>query len=157
MSRKLAFYLLSNLHRYSDLQFPVVVSYLELYDPKNDQEVMDILTALEPRLKSSNASAVLAISKVFVKLGRDKEDLLKKLLSTIRKSLLSFLHHEVAEIEYVVLRHIEHLISTFKTDVFAKDYKQFCIGGNERSYIKTTKIRILKLSASELNFSDIVN
>ena len=46
MSKKLAFYLLNNLHRYSDLQFPVVVSYLELYDPKNDQEVMDILNAL---------------------------------------------------------------------------------------------------------------
>ena len=57
----------------------------------------------------------------------------------------------------MVLKHIEYLIGTLKTDVFAKDYKQFCIGGNERSYIKTTKINILRLSASELNFSDIVN
>jgi vesicle coat complex subunit len=95
MSRKLTFYLLSNLHRFSDLQFPVVAGYLELYDPKNDQEVMEILTALEPRLKSSNASTVLAISKVFVKLGKDNADLLAKLLKTIRKSLLSFLHHSV--------------------------------------------------------------
>ena len=72
MSRKLTFYLLNNLHRYNDLQFPVVVGYLELYDVKNDQEVMEILTALEPRLKSSNSSAVLAIAKVFVKLGRGR-------------------------------------------------------------------------------------
>lgn len=40
MSRKLTFYLLNNLHKYNDLQFPVVAGYLELYDPKNDQEVM---------------------------------------------------------------------------------------------------------------------
>ena len=44
MSRKLTFYLLKNLHRYSDLQFPVVVSFIELYDPKNDEEIMKILT-----------------------------------------------------------------------------------------------------------------
>ena len=46
MSRKLTFYLLNNLHRFSDLQFPIVAEYLELYDAKNDQEVMEILTAL---------------------------------------------------------------------------------------------------------------
>ena len=40
MSRKLTFYLLNNLHKYNDLQFPVVAGYLELYDAKNDQEVM---------------------------------------------------------------------------------------------------------------------
>lgn len=98
MSRKLAFYLISNLHRFNDLQFPVVANYLELYEPKNDQEIIEILTALEPRLRSSNASAVLAVSKIFVKLGREKSDLLNKLLKTIRKSLLSFLHNEVPEV-----------------------------------------------------------
>jgi hypothetical protein len=28
MSRKLAFYLVGNLHKYSDLQLPIVISYL---------------------------------------------------------------------------------------------------------------------------------
>ena len=54
---------------------------------------MEILNALEPKLKSSNASTVLAVSKVFVKLGKGKEELLSKLLRVLRKSLLSFLHH----------------------------------------------------------------
>jgi vesicle coat complex subunit len=37
MSRKLALYLLSNIHRFNDLQLPVVANYLELYEPKEDQ------------------------------------------------------------------------------------------------------------------------
>ena len=82
------------MHRYNDLQFPVVVGYLELYDAKNDQEVMEILTALEPRLKSSNASNVLAISKVFIKLGKGRPELMARLLTVLRKSLLSFLNSE---------------------------------------------------------------
>lgn len=52
-----------------------------------------------------------------------------KLLRTLRKSLLSFLHHEVPEIEYVVLRHIEYLAGTLKSDVFGGDFRQFFIGG----------------------------
>lgn len=70
MSRKLAFYLIGNLHRFNDMQIPVIAGYLELYDPKSEQEVIEILTALEPRLKSSNSAAVLAISKVFFKAGK---------------------------------------------------------------------------------------
>ena len=46
MSRKLTFYLLGQIHRYSDLQLPVIAGYLELYDPKNDEEIIEILTAL---------------------------------------------------------------------------------------------------------------
>jgi hypothetical protein len=59
---------------------------------------MEILTTLEPRLKSSNSATVLAISKVFLKLGKNNSSLQDKLLKTLRKSLLSFLHHEVPEI-----------------------------------------------------------
>ena len=118
---------------------------------------MEILTALEPRLKSSNVSTVLAIGKVFVKLAKDREDLLVKLLNPLRKSLLSFMHHEVPEIEYTVLKHIEYLIGTLKTIVFSTDFKLFFLGGNEPTYLKLTKIKILRLSANQLNFTDIVN
>lgn len=157
MSRKLAFYLLGNLHRFSDFQLPVVAGYLQLYDPKNEQETIEILTALEPRLKSSNSAAVLAISKVFLKLAKGNAALQQKLLKTLKKSLLSFLHHEVPEIEYTVLRHIEYLIKSLKTDVFHSEYKKFMVGGNEPSYLRETKIRLLKLTVNSNNFSDVVN
>lgn len=71
-----------------------------------------------------------------------------KLLKTLRKSLLSFLHNEIPEVEYVVLRHIEYLIGTLKTNVFSNDFKLFFIGGSEKTYIKSTKIKILRLLSS---------
>ena len=118
--------------------------------------MIEILSGLEPRLRSSNSAAVLAISKVFLKMGRLKGDLLVKLLKTLRRSLLSFLHNEVPEIEYVVLRHIEYIMSAFETDIFDADYKRFIVGGNEPTYLKATKIRLLRLSSGKHNFADVV-
>lgn len=46
MSKKLWTYLLSNLPNFGDFQLPVVLQYLELYDPKNDEEIIQILSAL---------------------------------------------------------------------------------------------------------------
>lgn len=53
-----------------------------------------------------------------------------KLLRTLRKSLLSFMNSETAEIEYVVLRHIEYIAGNMKSDVFGGDFKHFFVGGN---------------------------
>jgi signal recognition particle GTPase len=41
--------------------------------------------------------------------------------------------------------------------VFHLDYKKFMIGGNEPSYLRATKIRLLKLTTNSQNFADIVN
>jgi hypothetical protein len=119
--------------------------------------VIDILSALEPKLKSCNSATVLAISKVFLKMGTLRPELLPKLLRTLRRSLLSFLHHEVPEIEYTLLRHIEYIVRVLKTDLFHADYKRFMVGGQEPSYLKATKVRLLRLTASPLNFADVVN
>jgi hypothetical protein len=67
------------------------------------------------------------------------------------------LHHEVPEIEWVVLKHIEALVLSFGGDCFLDDYKHFYIGGNEPTYLKTTKMNILRLLANSNNFSDVIN
>jgi hypothetical protein len=46
MSKKLWTYLLSNISNLGDFQLPVVLQYLELYDPKNEEEILHILTTL---------------------------------------------------------------------------------------------------------------
>ena len=48
----------------------------------------------------------------------------------------------------MVLRHIEYLAGTLKSDVFGGDFRQFFIGGSEKTYLKITKIRILRLLSS---------
>jgi hypothetical protein len=46
MSKKLAAYLLSTIDNFGDLQLPVILQYLELYDPKTDEEIINILSTL---------------------------------------------------------------------------------------------------------------
>jgi hypothetical protein len=37
MSKKLAFYLLENSKIFGDMLFPIILQYIEVYDPKNDE------------------------------------------------------------------------------------------------------------------------
>lgn len=130
MSKKLAKYLLDNLNNFGDLQLPVILNYFELYDPKSEEEIVNILNTLQPKFKSSSASVALSISKIYLKMSKLKPDLSKHIYDAIRGSLLSFLNNDTPEIEYVVLKHIEYIISTFKAASFNNDYKKFLLGMN---------------------------
>ena len=57
----------------------------------------------------------------------------------------------------MVLKHIEYLLTVLKTDVFETDSQKFYIGGNEPTYLKNIKIRVLRLLANDRNIADIVN
>lgn len=47
ISKKLAQYLLSNLNTgYDDIQLATLLNYIELYDPKSEEEIMQILSQL---------------------------------------------------------------------------------------------------------------
>lgn len=95
MSKKLWTYLLSTINNLGDFQLPVILQYLELYDPKSDDEILLNLTTLEPKLKSSSPAVVLAISKIFLKMIKLKPEISDRVLEILRKSLMSHLNNDL--------------------------------------------------------------
>jgi AP-4 complex subunit beta-1 len=157
MSKKLTNYLLANLSNFGELQLPVILNYIELYDPKNDEEIIHILYTLQSKLKSSSASVALSISKIYLKMSKLKPDLPRDIFEAIKSSLLSFLNNDTPEIEFVVLKHIEYIILTFKVDNLFNDYKKFLLGINDPTYLKAIKINILQLTINKTNLADVIN
>lgn len=72
MSRKLAQYLLSNLSTFNEIQLPTILNYVELYDPKSDEEITFALNILDSKLRSPSLSVVLSVGKIYLKYGKIK-------------------------------------------------------------------------------------
>lgn len=157
ISKKLWNYLLTNVAAFGDFQLPVILQYLELYDPKTDEEIIHILSTLEPKLKTSSPSVALAISKIFLKMIKLKPTLTPTALPLLRKALLSFLNNDLPEVEYVVLKHIEYLINNFGADEFRGMFKRFLLSYGQPTYLKVARVRILERLIGKDNQSDIVN
>lgn len=103
-----------------------------------------MLSTLEPKLKTSSPSVALAISKIFLKMIKLKPAIKDQALSTLKKSLLSFLNNDLPEVEYVVLKHIDYLVVSFGADIFRTLYKRFLLSCGEPSFIKVVKVCILE-------------
>ena len=67
------------------------------------------------------------------------------------------MHLDSPEMEYVVMKHIEYIISAFGPEGWSQRFKIFLIGGSEPTYLKIAKIRILERLIQPTNSSDIIN
>ena len=61
------------------------------------------------------------------------------------------------ELAYIVLSHINFIVSRGGNEFFEKEYKHFYCRTDEPSYIKHIKLEILKFVASESTLGDIMN
>ncbi len=67
MNKKLANYLLDNLENFEEHQLPTILKYFELYEPKSEEEIVNSMNVLYPKLRSSVLSVTLAIAKIYLR------------------------------------------------------------------------------------------
>lgn len=108
-------------------------------------------------MKTSSPSVALAISKIFLKMIKLKPVLKDQAFTMLRKSLLSFLNNDIPEVEFVVLKHIDYLVTSFGPDNFRPLFKRFLLSCGEPTYIKVVKVTILEKLISKENHADIIN
>lgn len=52
------------------MQLATILNYLELYDPKEESEIMEFLNKLDTKIRSQNLSLVLSITKIYLKYAK---------------------------------------------------------------------------------------
>lgn len=104
MSKKLVHYLLKNIESFEEMQLATILNYMELYDPKEEQEMMELLAKLDQRIRSQNLSLVLAICKIYLKYGKIEPKLMPQIQAKMKPCLLSFINSGIPETEYVALK-----------------------------------------------------
>ena len=116
---------------------------------------------MEDRLKNSSVAIVLGVIKVFLQYIKDKENLQLDVYERVSGPLLTLMSFgEVSssfELPFIVLKHIEFIVSHKGAAVFEKEFKQFYVRMGDPSYIKNLKVTILTQISTEGTLGDILN
>jgi hypothetical protein len=112
------------------VQLPIVLNYIELYEPSTDEEIFHTLNTLDNKIKSPSLSVVSSLTKLYIKYGELRPGLMSKVMVQVKPSLLAFTNHEHPELEYTALKTITYLIQHHKSKVFNTEYKKFYVREN---------------------------
>ena len=166
ITRKLIIYLLNRLKDFHDWGQSIVIGLLARYEPKNQQEMLDILNILEDRLSHASYSILLSVTKIFMNYTKDSPVINKQVMKRLQSPLITLMTSGETtgnyEITYAILQHIYLIVSRYSIsnpdyNLFQDDYKHFFCKMEEPTYIKDIKIDILGYIANESNTKEIIS
>eukprot|EP00922_Rhytidocystis_sp_ex-Travisia-forbesii_P014553 GHVS01021762.1.p1 GENE.GHVS01021762.1~~GHVS01021762.1.p1 ORF type:complete len:735 (+),score=105.88 GHVS01021762.1:297-2501(+) len=159
LTKEIAVHLLNRIKQFNEWGQCAILNLISSYSAESPQEMFDIMNILEERLKHSSSAVVLGCTKCFVELTLDKPDLHFQVLQRLKAPLLTLMSTSTPELSYTVLLHIQLLLQEGleKTaSVMEDDFKQFFCRYSDPSYVKTVKLDILTLIASQANVDAIL-
>jgi len=161
INSKMIIYLLNRIKEYDEFGQSVVLELVSKYKPRNEAELLDIMNVLDERLKHSSSAIVLGCVKIFLNFTKDNTTIHKQVYERIQSPLITMVTSgEVTgsyELAYIVLSHINFIVSRGGNEFFESEYKHFYCRTDEPSYIRHIKLEILKWIASDQTLGDIMN
>jgi len=133
------------------------------------------MNVLDERLKHSSSAIVLGCVKIFLNFTKENPTIHKQVYERIQcefSTIILCYNSKLAplitmvtsgevtgsyELAYIVLSHINFIVSRGGSEFFESEYKHFYCRTDEPSYIRHIKLEILKWIASEQTLGDIMN
>lgn len=159
LSRKMVEYLLNRLREFNEWGQATILDQLAKYQPKEDNEMFNIMNILEEKLKLSCCAIVLAVIKIFMNFTKNKPNVYEQVILRVKSPLITLasISEGNYEVMFTILSHIKFIASKGYNQVFALEYKSFYCRTDEPSYIKYLKLEILSLIACDVNLGDMLN
>jgi len=161
INRQIMLHLLNRIHEFSEFGITAVIDLVPRYRPYDDNEAYQIMNLLDPVLRTSNSSAVMATIRGFlavsehVNQGKDKEEMMRQVAMRIKASIITLVTGAIPELMFCLLTHIHKLVSICP-GVFDDEYRQFYVRYNEATHVKYLKVQILCKLANAENANDII-
>jgi len=157
-TREMMTTLLNRLGQFSEWGQCAVLRLLTKYCVADQGEMFDIMNILDSLLKQSSSAVVLSVTKIFLDLTSNREELQLEVLRRLKGPLLTLMAAPTPELAYTVLVHIQSLATSggVNQEVFGPEYKQFFCRYNDPSYIKSVKIDILTMLADAVSSEAVV-
>jgi AP-4 complex subunit beta-1 len=163
INRAIMLHLLNRIHEFSEFDLVCVLELVPRYIPANADEGFQIMNLLDPVLRTSSSSAVLATVQAFLALAdttgstpKEIQEIKEQVVSRIKAPLITLVASGSSEAEYVLLKHVEALVDLCP-GAFDDEYRQFYIRFNEPTHVKYLKVQILPLLANPETAPDIVS
>jgi len=163
INRAIMLHLLNRIHEFSEFDLVQVLELVPRYIPANADEGFQIMNLLDPVLRTSSCSAVLATVGAFLSMadqiaGSPEEciEMKQQVVSRVKAPLITLLASGSSEVQYVLLKQIESLVELCPGS-FDDEFRQLYIRYHEPTHVKFLKIEVIPLLANTDNAPDIVN
>ena len=160
INRPIMLSLFNRIHEFSEFGMLPILELVPRYRPVNEEEIYQVMNLLDPILRTSNASAVLATIRAFLSLVEhvaeaDKQTLTNQIIMRIKAPLVTLLTSGSSELMYCLLKHVEAIIA-ISPGTLDDEYRQFYARYTEPSHIKHLKVKILPKLTNAYNAQEIV-
>uniref|UniRef100_A0AAY5KNG6 Clathrin/coatomer adaptor adaptin-like N-terminal domain-containing protein n=1 Tax=Esox lucius TaxID=8010 RepID=A0AAY5KNG6_ESOLU len=142
INKPIAHHLLNRLKECDVWGQSEVLSVLQRYRPRSEDELFDILSLLDPALLSHHVPIMAATLRLFLSLCSMLPAVCVSALERARGPLLAAAGSSSRELRYAALCHIQLLLRS-EPGLMGEHYKRFYCGYAEPPYIKQSKIQVL--------------
>lgn len=160
INRAIMLHLLNRIHEFSEFDLVQVLELVPRYIPADAEEGFQIMNLLDPVLRTSSCSAVLATVRAFLSMvdqigGDEKEEMKQQVISRVKAPLITLVASGSSEIQFVLLKQVEQLVDLCP-GAFDDEFRQFYIRYHEPAHVKYLKAEILPRLANPDTAPDIV-
>lgn len=163
INRAIMLHLLNRIHEFSEFDLVQVLELVPRYIPANADEGFQIMNLLDPVLRTSSCSAVLATVRAFLSISdqiadspEETVEMKQQVVSRVKAPLITLVASGSSEVQYVLLKQVEALVELCPGS-FDDEYRQFYIRYHEPTHVKFLKIETIPLLANPDTAPDIVN
>ena len=160
INRAIMLHLLNRIHEFSEFDQVKVLELVPRYIPANADEGFQIMNLLDPVLRTSNSSAVLATVRAFLSIidqvaEEEKDEIKQQVIARIKAPLITLVASGSSELQFVLLKQVEQLVE-LSPGSFDDEFRQFYIRYHEPAHVKYLKVEILPCLANADTAPDIV-
>lgn len=155
ITKKIAHYLINRLRDFSEWGQCQILQLLLRYKCEDEEEVFDILSVIDDRLKHVVSAVVFATIRLFFHLTDGIPDLQDDINDRIKTPLLTAIGSSSPEVVYTCLQHIEILIFR-NPNMFSEEYHNFFCRYNDPPYVKLKKLELLTHLCDDGNAQNVV-
>ncbi|XP_065187426.1 AP-4 complex subunit beta-1-like [Sycon ciliatum] len=156
VNKSIAHHLLNMLKDFNEWSQSLILRVLSRYKPADEDEMFDILTMLDERLKHANSGVVLSTIQLFLQLTQNMPEVQEDVYERIRAPLVTLVRSGTAELAYACLHHMQLLI-TRRPRLLEADYRTFFCRYNDPLYVKCKRLDLLIDISAESNACPIID
>lgn len=156
VNSKIVMYLMNRFNDFDCYGKTQITSLLLRYNPKNKEEMYNIMNLLEDNLKKSSTSLRMLIVSLFIKFTCNDQTLFENVLGRIAPDLISMSCYSEDEDLFVILTHILNFVRSPAKVHYVDSFRLFYVRGTEKTYNAKMKIEVLCELTNQKNVHDIL-
>jgi len=158
LNKKIVAYLVQKVETFTTWGSVYMLKLLMKYQPKTEEETLDIMNVLDPFLENNCASLTVLSLEYFLQLIQTMPQLENEVVARCQNVFLNVLSSGNAEVEWCLMQflHGNSHTNSFK-NIFVEHFKSVICRQKDPVYLKIEKIKFVVTLVDKDNFTEILD